>query len=505
MKPCIYAIACLCMVGPAFSAEASKPNIVYILCDDLGYGDVHALNPERGKIATPNMDRLAKQGMAFTDAHSGSSVCTPTRYGIMTGRYCWRTKLQSYVLEGTSPHLIDPERLTVAKLLQKQCYATACIGKWHLGIDWPQKPRPMDKEKSGEGWNIDYTKPIAHGPLSAGFDYFFGISASADMPPYAFIENDRVTVVPTVVKKWIREGAAAADFDAIDLLPKLTEKAVDYIGQKADAAKNGKPFFLYLALTSPHTPILPTKEWQGKSGLNPYGDFVMQTDAALGEVLAALEKNGLDQNTLVFFTSDNGCSPSANMTELERKGHFPSANFRGAKADIWDGGHRIPFLVRWPPQVKPGAKSGQIICLTDLLATCAEILGEKLPDTAGEDSVSILPALLGKVKAALHEAVVHHSINGKFAIRQGKWKLELCPGSGGWGKPGDTDASAKELPRVQLYDMTNDEGEKINLEAKHTEVVDRLTKLLERYVADGRSTPGKPQKNDVAVDIWKAK
>jgi arylsulfatase A-like enzyme len=501
----VLAVLALWPCAPLRAAEPLRPNIVYILCDDLGYGDVHALNPQRGKIATPNLDRLAAQSMVFTDAHSGSSVCTPTRYGILTGRYCWRTRLQAHVLDGTSPHLIDPGRLTVATLLRRHGYATACIGKWHLGMDWPRKPRVADREKAGQGGDIDYTKPITNGPNAAGFDYYFGISGSADMPPYTFIENDRVTVVPTVEKTWIRKGAAAADFEVDDLLPTLTRKAVAYVGERARGAKQGEPFFLYLALNSPHTPILPSKEWRGRSGLNAYADFVMQTDAAVGELLAALEKQGLTENTLVIFTSDNGCSPAAGIVELERKGHFPSAVYRGYKADIWDGGHRIPFLACWPGKIKPGSQSAQLICLTDLMATCADLLGEKLPDNAAEDSVSILPALCGGDKAPLREAVVHHSINGRFAIRQGQWKLEFCPGSGGWGQPSDAKAAAEGLTSVQLYDMTRDVGEQRNVCQEHPETVKRLTRLLEQHLATGRSTPGRPQKNDVPVDIWKEK
>jgi arylsulfatase A-like enzyme len=501
----VFAVLATWLSAPLRSAEPLRPNILYILCDDLGYGDIHALNPQRGKIATPNLDRLAAKGMVFTDAHSGSSVCTPTRYGILTGRYCWRTRLQANVLSGTSPHLIDPDRLTVAALLRRHGYATACIGKWHLGMDWPRKPKVADKQKPGEGWDIDYEKPITNGPNAAGFDYYFGISGSADMPPYTLIENDRVTVVPSVTKQWIRQGAAAADFEVVDLLSALTRKAVAYLDERARDAKKGKPFFLYLALNSPHTPILPSRQWQGKSGLNAYGDFVMQTDAAVGELLATLEHHGLAENTLVIFTSDNGCSPAAGIGELERKGHFPSAVYRGYKADIWDGGHRIPFLACWPGKIKPHSRSDQLICLTDLMATCADMLGEKLPDNAAEDSVSILPALLGLDKAPLREAVVHHSINGRFAIRQGQWKLELCPGSGGWGKPTDEKAVDEGLPSVQLYNMTRDLGEQRNLSKEQPETVHRLTRLLEQYVADGRSTPGKPQKNDVKVDIWKAK
>ena len=470
--------------------SAARPNIVYVLCDDLGYGDVHCLNPDRGKIATPNMDRLGAQGMIFTDAHSGSSVCTPTRYGILTGRYSWRSRLQNGVLMGLSPPLIAPDRMTVGSLLKRHGYATACLGKWHLGMQFAEKT---------------YTEPILDGPRQHGFDYYFGITASLDMPPFVYVENDRFTAVPTVEKKWLRTGPAAKDFEAIDVLPTLTQKAVEYIGSHAAAAKAGTPFFLYLALNSPHTPILPTSEYEGKSGLGKYGDFVMATDGALGRVLDALDRAGVADDTLVVFTSDNGCSPAAGIEALQQQGHYPSAVFRGHKADIWDGGHRIPFIVRWPGRVKAGSRTDQLICLTDLMATCADMLHDKLPDNAGEDSVSILPALLGADKAPLREAVVHHSIQGMFAIRQANWKLELCPGSGGWSKPGDPQARKQGLPEIQLYDMTRDVGERVNEQSRQPEVVQRLTQLLEKYVADGRSTPGAPQKNDVPVELRKVK
>jgi arylsulfatase A-like enzyme len=484
---------------PSSAVAATRPNIVYILCDDLGFGDVHCLNPQ-GKIATPNIDRLGAAGMRFTDAHSSSAVCTPTRYGILTGRYNWRSRMKNGVLNGFSPRLIEPDRLTVAAFLKQQGYVTAAIGKWHLGMNWPQSdggtPGAADNPKK-----IDYTQPIAGGPNALGFDYYYGISASLDMAPFTFIENDRVTAVPTVEKTWVRKGPAAPDFEAIDVLPVLTEKAVAYITRLAEAANHGQPFFLYLPLASPHTPILPTKAWQGKSGLSSYADFVMQTDATVGAVLDALDRQGLTDNTLVVFTSDNGCSPAAGFPELLAKGHNPSAQFRGTKADIFDGGHRIPFLVRWPGQVKPGSTSDQVICLTDLFATCAAILDQKLPDTAAEDSVSILPALTGAAKEPLREAVVHHSINGSFAIRQGQWKLELCADSGGWSDPKPGTPAAGKLPPVQLYDLAADIGETRNVQAEHPEIVARLTGLLEKYVAEGRSTPGQPQANTGPVEL----
>jgi arylsulfatase A-like enzyme len=278
---------------------------------------------------------------------------------------------------------------------------------------------------------------------------------------------------------------------------------MDYVKARAAEAKAGNPFFLYLPLASPHTPIVPSPEWQGKSGLTPYADFVMQTDHSIGQLLAELAQQGLADNTLVIVTSDNGCSPAAGIPALLEKGHNPNHVFRGHKADIFDGGHRIPFIARWPARVKAGGKSDQLLCLTDLMATAADIVGAKLPANAAEDSVSFLPALLGTDKAPLREAVVHHSINGSFAVRQANWKLELCRDSGGWSEPRPGTPKAAGLPSVQLFDLGQDIGEQNNLQDKHPDVVGRLTKLLEKYVADGRSTPGAPQQNAVPVQIVK--
>jgi arylsulfatase A-like enzyme len=480
------------------SAEARLPSIVYILADDLGYGDVRCLNPA-GKIATPHLDRLAAQGMLFTDAHSGSSVCTPTRYGILTGRYAWRSRLKRNVLLGYAPRLIEPGRLTVPALLGKHGYYTACVGKWHLGMDWPLKDGGTARG-DGDAWKVDYTKPIRNGPLAVGFDRYFGISASLDMAPFAFIDNDRTRGVPNVERTVVRKGPGTRDFEASDVLPTLTREAVGIIHARAAEVKKGKPLFLYLALNSPHAPIVPAAGWKGRSKLNAYADFVMQTDDAVGQVLAALEKTGLAEHTLVIFTSDNGCSPVAGIAELVKKGHHPSYHFRGHKADIFEGGHRIPLLVRWPGKVKPASRSDELTCLTDLMRTCADIIGIKLSDEAGEDSVSMLPALLGKATGPLREAAVHHSFNGSFAIRQGKWKLCLCPDSGGWSAP-RPGKHKKGLPDVQLYDLEKDPGEKTNLHDRHPEVVARLTRLLQKYADDGRSTAGKPQKNTTPVQL----
>lgn len=476
-------LACLAAgpVATASDAAASKPNLVYILADDLGYGDVHCLNQQRCKIPTPHLDRLAEQGMTFTDSHSGSSVCTPTRYGVLTGRYAWRTRLQSGVLDGYVEPLITPGRLTVPALLQRHGYHTACLGKWHLGFTIEGADKWGGGKNKGDGAPLG---AITHdGPVSRGFDEFFGFHHARMMK--SVFDNDRVGQI----------------VEPVQMLPLLARHAAEHIAQRAKA---GGPFFLYLALNSPHAPIVPSDEWQGKSGIGPYGDFVMETDWAVGEVLAALDANGLAGNTLVIFSSDNGCSaPAAHAAQLETLGHFASAQFRGYKSDIWDGGHRVPFFVRWPGKVKPGSSCGQLICHTDLMATCADILGARLPDDAGEDSVSLLPFLLGQKDAPAHEAVVHHSIRGRFAVRQGNWKLELCPGSGGWSKPGDAEAKKGGLPDVQLYDLSHDVGETKNVQAEHPEVVARLTAILDRYIAEGRSTPGPRQPNDASIVVQK--
>jgi arylsulfatase A len=481
----IIALALLWVLLSSNAHAAEHPNIVYILCDDLGYGDVHALNPSRGKIPTPNIDRLVSQGMAFTDAHSGSSVCTPTRYGILTGRYAWRSRLQSGVLQGTSPPLIARERLTVPAMLKEHGYTTAMIGKWHLGLTF-----------GANRWS----DPIVDGPMQHGFDSFFGISASLDMPPFAYIENDRFPQPPTVQKKWVRSGPAAKDFEAENVLPDLTKHAVDYISSR----DRKQPFFLYLAFTAPHTPILPTRDWQGKSGLGPYGDIVMETDWAAGEVLKAIDKAGLADDTLVILSSDNGCSPAADVKHLQSQGHFPSADFRGYKADIWEGGHRIPFVARWPGHIAAGTRSGATICLTDLMATCADLIDQKLPADAGEDSISLLPELLARANTiGARDGVVHHSVDGCFAIRRGKWKLELCAGSGGWAAPREAAAVEMKLPREQLYDMAADPAEEHNVATQHPQVVKELTALLQQQIDAGRSTSGEPQRNDVPIVVRK--
>lgn len=477
--------------------EPKKPNIVFIFADDMGYGDVSALN-ENSKLKTTNIDRIANEGVIFTDAHSSSSVSTPSRYSLLTGRYNWRSDLKDGVLYGYDKALIPHSRRTIANVLGECGYQTAAIGKWHLGWDW------NNIEAGPE--NVDFSQPITNGPTTRGFDYYYGISASLDMAPYVYVENDKVTALPdretvnTGMGFW-RKGPTGADFDHEQTLPHLIDKAVGYIHDKS---KEDKPFYLYLPLPAPHTPILPIKEYQGKSGLNPYGDFVLMVDDMVGKVMKALKDAGVEENTIIVFSTDNGCSPQAKFDELQEKGHYPSYIYRGHKADLFDGGHRIPCVVRWPARIKPHVVD-QTICLTDFFATFAAVADYRLKDTEGEDSYNILPLLLNEKESnVIREATVHHSINGEFTIRKGDWKLLLSPSSGGWSfpKPGTDDEVIKTLPLVQLYNMKEDPAETNNVYAEHPEIVKELKDLMVKYVKDGRSTPGAPQKND-GPEIWK--
>jgi arylsulfatase A len=512
--------ALLLSTSPARLQEAQpppRPNIVYILTDDHGYGDVSRLNPQ-GRIPTPHIDRLAREGMAFTSAHSGSSVCTPTRYGLMTGRYSWRSRLKSGVLGGLSQRLIEPGRMTVASLLREHGYHTAAIGKWHLGMDWVVKEgqtvNDLSIESPAQVWNVDFAQPIRNGPNSVGFDEFFGISASLDMVPYAYIQNDRVTRVPDRDGDfpWFhgrdrrtRRGPTAEGFDAAGVLGELTRRSVAYLEQRAAAARAGRPFFLYVPLASPHTPILPTAGWRGKSGINAYVDFTMETDASVGRILQALDEQGLVKNTLVIFAADNGASPEADFPQLATAGHHPSGPFRGHKADLFEGGHRVPMFVRWPGQIAAGSEYPHPVGLIDLLATAADLLQVTLPVDAGEDSVSLLSVLQGRTRAPVRDTLVHHSVNGSFAIRQGRWKLLLCPDSGGWSAPRPGSPEADGLPPVQLYDLETDPSEQRNLYAQHPGRVREMIAVLERQVKEGRSTPGRPQANQGGVDIWRGR
>lgn len=478
----LYKLFVTTLVFNATLLGEDKPNIVYIICDDLGYGDIQCLAPKTSKIPTPHSDKLASEGMIFRDAHSGSSVCSPTRYGIMTGRYSWRTRLQKGVVTGFAPSLIAEDRMTVAGFLKQQGYATAAVGKWHLDFEY-LNPETGEKYTQKQHKTPPIGAKIPDGPIHRGFDYYHGFHHARNME--AVIENDKVI-----------------EHDPVEnMLPRLTQKSVEYI----DSRKGIKePFFLYIPLGSPHTPIVPTGEWVGKSGLGKYGDFVMQTDNVVGEVSKALEKNGFTKNTLVIFTSDNGCSKAAGIPQLAAQGHKVSAHLRGSKADIWEGGHRIPFIVKWPGKVEPGSTSDQLICLTDLFATTADILDQELPKGTCEDSVSFLPALSAKPIVSTREGVIHHSFSGHFAYRSGKWKLLLAKASGGWTSPKENQVP-KGSPKGQLYDMETDVGEKNNLYTSKPELVAELLAKFTKDVKQGRSTEGSKSKNDVEnIVLWKS-
>jgi arylsulfatase A-like enzyme len=472
-----------------------RPNIIYILADDLGYGDLGCLNPE-SRIETPHIDRLAEQGIRFTDAHSPSSVCSPTRYGILTGRYAWRTELKRSVLWAWDGPLIEPDRPTVGSFLQDQEYSTACIGKWHLGWKWQtidgshmNDSIPLGQQdfraRYDFGKKVDFSKPLQDGPITRGFEYYFGDDVP-NFPPYAFIENDRVLEIPQVEKPdsmFGSPGPMREGWELDQVLPEITKKAVEYIkastGGERFNRKKGQPFFLYFSLTAPHTPIAPSPEFKGRSRAGAYGDYVQEVDWVVGQVMNAVSESGQERETLLIFTSDNG-SPARDGTQMSgpvnsvlRFGHHPSFIFRGTKADIWEGGHRVPFLAMWSGQIRPGSKSDETICLTSLMATLADILGVSLPEGAGEDSHSILKALMGG-ELPDDRVTVHHSIQGMFAVRKGNWKWIDGKGSGGWSEGGQDDS----LPG-QLYHLMEDPGEQINLFTAHQEKVRELQELLD--------------------------
>lgn len=481
--------------GYAYSQE--RPNIVIILADDLGYGDISSYN-ENAAFSTPHVDRLSEGGVQFTDAHTTSAVCTPTRYGLLTGRYNWRSELKQGVLSGYSTSLLKKSRLTLADVLRKEDYHTGFIGKWHLGWNWQLEEQGKNLDKLNSRPEVDFSQPVTMGPEDHGFIYSYGFSGSLDMPPYVYVENSRPTAIPKDMtvnydeKGFWRKGLTASNFSHTDVLPHLTEKSMQFIQRQAD----NQPFLLYFALPAPHTPILPTTKFIGTSNANLYGDFVLQVDDVVGRITRTLKDEGILEETLIIFTSDNGASPRADFEELARAGHDPSYIYRGHKADIFEGGHRVPFIAHWPEKIDAGFTTDETVSTVDIMATAADIAGTSLPDDAGEDSYSFLPVLLRKnYSKPLREATVFHSIDGRFAIRKGPWKLILWPGSGGWSAPIKKEVLA-ELPDFQLYNLNEDPSEEHNLVDEYPDKVKELKDLLTKYVREGRSTPGKSQKND---------
>ncbi len=514
----------------AAAEPIAKPNIVYILADDMGYGDVSLVNPG-DRIHTPYINSIGRNGMVFTNAHATSALCTPSRYGLLTGRYPWRSAMKAGEASGLAPPLIEPGRMTIASVLKANGYHTGFVGKWNLGLGWqykageppitrrkpkffsyihPQQPYRFTYDYSvANATRVDYSKPILQGPLTDGFDYDFFFAGSADMFPFAYIKDDRVIgpvnktyTIPRSIMgaRYSSTGPAAAYYNPEHVLPRFTKEACNFIIRHAH---DSHPFFLYYAMPSPHTPIAVAPKYQGKSPLPfAYLDYCIETDAMVGKVLKTLKRQGISKDTVVIFTSDNGFAPYVDPTHyLERHGDYPSYIFRGFKSDIWEGGQRVPFFIDWPGITRPGSTNNSPICLADFMATMAAYLHDKLPANAGVDSFNILPAFKGhKVKYP----VITASVDGSLAIIDGSWKLEMCPGSGGRTLPNMV-ARRAHLPPVQLYHMSTWLGltEQLNLEKQYPKIVHRLEALLLRDIRDGRSTPGPVEPND-NPQVWHA-
>jgi arylsulfatase A len=482
---------------PQFAAgrEDKGPNIIVIYTDDQGFGDVSCLNAE-AKFETPNLDRLAKEGVVFSNAHSADSVCTPSRYGLLTGRYCWRTKMKRGVLGAEVPCLITDNRVTLALLLRGNGYNTAMVGKWHLGMEFPGTPDQRD-----------WSQPVTDMPLDKGFDYFYGVPASLNFGILAWFEGRHAKVPPmfytakkpnkrhvdyrimppyqktpeetqTLLKK--RGMEVAPDFIDNQCLTRFTDKAIEWMQGKSDEAKRGKPFFLYLSYTSPHYPVCPLPEFWGKGKCGGYGEFMIETDHHVGRILQFLKQSGLDDNTMIVFSSDNGPETSWKK-RIEEFGHDSSQIYRGGKRDIYEGGHRVPFLVRWPGGIKqPGRSWDKLVGQVDLLATFAELLGVTLPANAGEDSQSFLSVLTSPRANYARQPLINHSGSGQFAITEGHWKLIL----------------PKRTSGMELYDLATDPAEEKNVAAQHPEQVEQMKKKATDIVLNGRTTPGSVQTND---------
>lgn len=477
------------------SLAGESPNIIMIYTDDQGFGDASCLNPD-AKFQTPNLDRLAKEGISFTNAHCSDTVCTPSRYGLLTGRYCWRTTKKTGVMVAEGKCLIEDGRMTLASMLRDQGYETAMVGKWHLGMDFP-----------GEPGRRDWSSPVRDMPLDKGFGYFFGIPASLNYGVLAWFEGRYAKVPPTLFtakkpnsrhvdyrimppyqqtpeetqKVLGKPGMEVApDFIDNQCLTTFTDKAIEWMSEKAAAAKEGKPFFVYLPYTSPHYPVCPLPQFHGQGECGGYGEFVIETDFHVGRILDFLKRSGLDRNTMIVFTSDNGPENSWKQ-RIDDFGHHSNGPFRGGKRDIYEGGHRVPFFVRWPDGIlSPGREFSNIVGQTDLLATFADIIGASLPDTAGEDSHSFLSVLKNPVSNFSRRPIVSHGANGRFAVTQGSMKL-IMP---------------HRRSKLELYDLASDPGETRNLAGEMPDVRFRLTQELTDIVCNGRTTPGRKQDND---------
>lgn len=502
MKNYFFAIILIAifLVNANYGNAQDKPNIVYIFADDLGYGDVQCNYP-MGKIATPNIDALAQKGMRFTDAHSGASVCSPSRYGLLTGRQFAREVWDEKIGAKNNRCMITPSQLTVAEYLKEKGYHTACIGKWHLG----QTFYNSDNIATPLSSKTDYTKPTTDGPNDQGFDYFFGLSGASTSSPYTFFRNRLVTELPT--EKGRKGKPAAPGWDFSEILGTVTEEALQYIDQRAKTKE--QPFFLYFPTTSVHTPIFPGKAWQGKSNVGWYGDFVMETDWAVGEVLKKLEEHGFSDNTIVVFSSDNGSHGRANAAHMKPSavgsakknyGHNMNGDWRGVKGDIYEGGHRIPMIIKWTGKVNQGTINNELVMVEDFFATLASGLGDELPKGVAEDSYDIMPYLLQKdTKEPIRKYAVINTFFGYDLIRWGDWVFAPFEGCGGpygekaKGRPYDKQkeinmAQNSDLNNTgQLYNLKQDPQQTINLWNVRPDKVKELSKKLDKHLKQGHS------------------
>ncbi|AKJ64192.1 sulfatase family protein [Kiritimatiella glycovorans] len=512
------------LMGFLTSARAARerPNVVIVYADDLGYGDVHCYDPEHCAVPTPHIDRLAGQGIRFTDASNSASLCTPARYSLLTGRYSWRSRLPLHVVRVYGSPLIHPDRLTLGEMLQKEGYHTACIGKWHLGWNWPMvrddgtlEYVPDDEFRQQREGKVDYSKPIPGGPLDHGFDTYFGIDVP-NQPPYAYFRDDKLTSLPTALKgphtpeRWGRNGPMQPDYVFDEVMPNLVREAETYLAARA---KDDQPFLLYFALTTPHEPIAPSAEFKGRSGISGVADLIMETDAALGRVMAALDEHGLADDTLLVFASDNGHCSYTPIQPFIDAGHRIGGPYRGYKGFVQEGGMRVPFIVRWPGRIRPGMVSDALVTTVDLMATCAEITGYDLPPDAAEDSVSLLPLLTGRVDAVRETTITHSYLADCLVVRRGPWKLAFAYGSGAPAiikvreesvdkvAPSESEARKQGLPPVQLYNVATDPEERNNVHDQYPEKVRELTLFARRQLERGRSTPGAEQENDRALSL----
>ncbi len=510
-----------------------KPNVIFMFVDDLGIGDISSFHPD-GKIHTPNIDALAADGMRFTDSHACSALCTPSRYSLLTGRYPWRSRLKFLVLPGDSSPLIEKGRMTMADLFHQAGYRTACVGKWHLGLEWQLKEQVSPSDFKGAvpedyaalpdhapvaghwshiaGIDIDYSQPIQYGPNQYGFDYFFGLPASLDQPPFVYIENDRVLEEPTAISgvkrldrhtatmqtQWER-GPIASSYDHTKVLDDMNDRVLALIDAYSE---ENEPFFIYYPTPAVHGPLLPNEKFRGKSGLNLYADVVLQVDDMVRQITEKLKEKGIYEDTIFVFTSDNGCSGVADYPLLQSLGHDPSAGYRGKKFSIYEGGHRVPTIVTYPGKIPAGTVNASLVSHADFFRSFAELLDVKVPDSAAEDSISNLP-LWKQEKKAVREDAVFASGAGFLAIEKDGWKLELCENGGDSEKAMRAAFTHTPLEQqFELYHLPTDRAETSNVIEQYPELVRELKHQLSQHLEKGRSTEGTRQENFVPDEPW---